>query len=167
MWIYSRHQMQSIDFSEITIWRQDSIWKTFSDCTLHFSFSFFGSCPLQRTFVAIRECSEWKLPALPLDIASYGNSVCFSNRYGLVSVGGTQPNQFVAAGSYHGAWCLQWNGLKSINSLKSWHAERSRSELTEFNQLIGSKSANHSENDWLMDPYYVACIIGIIAYQFS
>ena len=73
------------------------------------------------------EAYVWDLPPLPQQIASFGNSVAYSNQHGLVSVGGTQPDIFLGAGSYSGSFQLKWdidNDEKDNNTNLRWNTLR-------------------------------------------
>eukprot|EP01084_Bolivina_argentea_P240428 403926_1 len=66
---------------------------------------------------------EWRLPEMPSDIAAYGNTVSFSSLNGLISIGGTQPDIFLGAGSYSGVFQLKWNDQMTMKEV-SWRALR-------------------------------------------
>ena len=50
----------------------------------------------------------WNLPPMPQTLGSFGNTVSYSNVHGLVTIGGVQPDVFLGAGSYSGAFQLKW-----------------------------------------------------------
>eukprot|EP00484_Ammonia_sp_Unknown_P013991 CAMPEP_0197078788 /NCGR_PEP_ID=MMETSP1384-20130603/213295_1 /TAXON_ID=29189 /ORGANISM="Ammonia sp." /LENGTH=536 /DNA_ID=CAMNT_0042517657 /DNA_START=28 /DNA_END=1638 /DNA_ORIENTATION=+ len=54
----------------------------------------------------------WDLPAMPSNIAAFGNAVAYSPQHGLVSIGGAQADAFLGAGSHSGVLQLSWDSYR-------------------------------------------------------